>query len=110
MQQQSTNRTVLIIIGVVSLSLILGCRGRERVVTYDITKSGKDWVENETIQERRTPSGKVIKEKQTAYERVKCIGKHGKTIAVDSPEVCIKAGGRLVDELMVEEQTIKTKR
>ena len=105
-------QTASVMVSVLMVGLV-GCASKERVVTYDVTTSGKNWAENETIQERKGSDGKIVIEKQKVFEKVRCVGqkgKHkGKIIKVDSPEECLKMGGKIIDEVMVEEQTIQNK-
>lgn len=113
MKRQSFLPAVLMITSALMLALVLGCASKERIVTRDITTSGKNWTESEITQERKSPQGKIVIEKQKVFEKFKCIGqkgKHkGKALKIDSPEECLKAGGKIIDEVMVEEETIENR-
>lgn len=101
-----------VFIALLSASLMLptiGCASKERVVTYDVTKSGKNWAESQTVQERRGPGGKVSVDKQSVYEKVQCVDRKGRKIRASSADECIDLGGRVIDEMRIEEQTIKSR-
>ncbi len=89
--------------------LIVGCATKERVVTYDVTKSGENWVENQSVQKRQGPDGKIIVEEQSVYEKVKCVDRKGRKVKANSPDECIDQGGKIIDEILIEEQTLKNK-
>ena len=101
-----------VFIAVISASLMLpmvGCASKERVVTYDVTKSGKNWAESQSVQERRGPGGRVTVDKQSVYEKVQCVDRKGRKIKASSADECIDLGGRVIDEMRIEEQTIKNR-
>ena len=99
-----------VLISTAAISSLSGCTTREQVTTYDVTKTGKDWVKSESIQRYRAPSGRVTVEKQNVYEKINCIGRKGKKIDAATPEECIDRGGKVVDELYIEEESTKTSR
>ncbi|HEV2524313.1 MAG TPA: hypothetical protein VGU44_04185 [Gammaproteobacteria bacterium] len=88
-------------------SLLSGCVRTEQTSTEEVTTSGKNWVETHTRQATKGKDGKVRIEEQSFYEKVKCIGKNGKKIDVDSPEECIKKGGRVIDKIVTTETSEK---
>lgn len=85
---------------------LIGCVRTERVVTEEVTTSGKNWVETETTQAVKDRHGHVRVEKQSFYEKVKCVSKKdGHKIEADSPEACFKKGGKLVDKIITKESS-----
>lgn len=106
MKQQDLKIMNLVVIFSLAFGSILGC-DRARVVTYDVTKSGKNWTESETVQESRGRGGKRIIEKQYVHEKVGCVNKNNRKIKAASPEDCIRKGGRVVDETLIEEQMLE---
>lgn len=88
-------------------SLLSGCVRTERTSTEEVTTSGKNWVETHTRQAIKGRDGKVRIEEQSFYEKAKCIGKNGKKIDVQSPEECIKKGGKVVDKIVTTETSEK---
>lgn len=95
------------LIGITLISLGAGCTRSEKVTTYDMTKSGKNWAESESVQRRTGPDGKTSIEKQTVYEKVKCIGPKNKKTPANTPDECIRKGGKIVDEMIIEEESIR---
>jgi hypothetical protein len=91
-------------------SLLSGCVRTERTTTEEVTTSGKNWVETHTRQATKGKDGRVRVEEQTFYEKVKCIGKKGQKIDVESPEECIKKGGKIIDKIVTTETTEKRAR
>lgn len=88
-------------------SLLSGCVRTEQTSTEEVTTTGKNWVETHTRQATKGKDGKVRIEEQSFYEKVKCIGKNGKKIDVDSPEECIKKGGKVIDKIVTTETSEK---
>lgn len=98
---------VTILSAVVVCSLLSGCVRTERTTTEEVTTSGKNWVDTHTRQVTKGKDGKVQVEEQSFYEKVKCVGKNGKKIDVDSPEECFKKGGKVIDKIVTTESTAK---
>jgi len=109
MKRSNISRGALLIAGAAIIGSLLGCVTKESLVTREVASSGKDWVKNETTQEYRDVEGKRIKDKQVIYEKIKCVAKNGKTIKATTVEECIKLGGKIVDEVITEEQTIRNR-
>lgn len=101
----------LVVVGLMGLAFLVGCcnQCREKVVTYDVTKTGENWAESKTVQERRGPSGRVEVDKQSVYEEISCV-RNGVKIAASSQEACIKAGGKVVDNVIVDEESYRNRR
>jgi hypothetical protein len=109
MKKRYFRQFVFILISTTAMSSLSGCDTRERVTTYDVTKTGKNWVESESIQRYRAPNGKVTVDKQNIYEKINCIGRRGKKIDAATPDECIERGGKIVDEVYIEEESTSTK-
>jgi hypothetical protein len=91
---------------VVLCASLIGCVRTERVVTEEVTTSGKNWVETETTQAVKDRHGHVRIEKQSFYEKVKCVSKKdGHKIEANSPEECFKKGGKVVDKIITKESS-----
>jgi len=88
-------------------SSLSGCVRTERTTIEEVTTSGKNWVESCTRQATKGKDGKVRIEEQCFYEKVKCIGKNGKKIDVNSPDECIKKGGKIIDKIVTTETSEK---
>ncbi len=110
MQKIDSKKIILALISGIVLCSLLGCPAKEKVVTYEVTRSGQDWVEQETIEEHRRPGGRVVVEKQFVYEKVKCVDKKGRKIKALTPEECIAAGGKVIDVTVIEEETVQKKK
>ncbi len=108
MERIQKQRVVFAIGIALSVGLLGGCVNRgERTVTYEVNKSGDNWVENETIRESRDRHGHKKVETQTVYEKVKCENRKGQRIRAADPEECISLGGRVIDEVIVKEETVR---
>jgi hypothetical protein len=88
-------------------SLLSGCVRTERTTTEEVTTSGKNWVDTRTRQVVKGKDGKVRIEEQSFYEKVRCIGKDGEKIHVNSPEECFKKGGKVIDKIVTTESCAK---
>jgi hypothetical protein len=87
--------------------LVAGCVSRESVITREISEEGPNSVENSVIKERRTPNGRRIIEKEVVTETIRCVGKDGFLISAKSVQECIKKKGRVIDEVVVEQEKIR---
>jgi len=108
MNNHQVGRVALVLSTVIAIGLLAGCEAPERVTTHDVTTTGKNWVETESTQRYRAPSGKVTVEKQSIYEKINCIGRRGKKIDAATSEECIQRGGKIVDEVYIEEESTRT--
>ncbi len=85
---------------------LIGCVRSERIVTEEVTTSGKNWVETETTQSVKDKRGHVHIEKQSFYEKIKCVSKKdGRNIEADSPEACFKKGGKIIDKVITKKSS-----
>lgn len=86
------------------IAILAGCCStRDTIVTKEISKTGSDWSQSEVTQEYRNAQGKVVKDKQTVDQKVKCISKTGKRLSVSDADECLRKGGRIIDEVTVTE-------
>ena len=93
------------IISAAVICSLLGCVATERTSTNEVTKTGKNWVETETQQTTKGRNGNVRVENQSFYEKVKCIDRKGREVEVNSPEECLNNGGKIIDEVVIEESS-----
>lgn len=85
--------------------LLSACQPQETYVTRQISEEGPSSVKNTVIQERIGPHGKRrVVEKQVTKEKIQCVGKNGKIIPADTVEECMSQNGRIVDEVVIENQ------
>ncbi len=100
-------KTLLILMVAPVLCMVLGCSPkRDTVVTTEVSKTGKDWGQVESTQQYRTADGKVVKEKQIVNEKIRCVGKKGKKLPIDTFEECLEQGGKIVDEITTTEEQV----
>jgi hypothetical protein len=101
-----TRQAALFLIYVYVICLIGGCATREYLVTDQVSRSGRNWRETQSVQEYRGPRGENVKGKQVFYERIKCVGKHGKAIHARDVDECLYKGGRVIEEVETTEKVI----
>jgi len=106
MKSLNLSAALLIVSGLLGVALLQGCGSREKVTTYEVTRSGDNWAESETVQKRQGPGNRRVVEKQSVYEEIRC-EKNGVQVRVSSPEACIKAGGKVIENLIIDEQSMK---
>ncbi len=109
MKKHNIGQAILILLSAAVVCLGTGCVERERVTTYDVSKSGKNWAESESVQKYTGTDGKTSIEKQHVYEKIKCVNRKGQKISADSNEECLKKGGKIVDEMTIEEESIRSR-
>lgn len=107
--KQLNTHACLVLVSISAISLVGGCYRTEKITTYDVTKEGKNWSESQSVQRRTGADGKTSIERQTVYEKIKCVGPKNKKIPADTSEECIKKGGKVVDEMVIEEESILPK-
>lgn len=89
------------------VSFMNGCASTETIVTREISEEGTNTVKNTVIKESRRPYRRSTIEKEVVTENVRCVGKNGKNIPAETPEECIAKGGKVVDEVTVEQEKIR---
>lgn len=98
---------------VLGLSAILGgisgCNHRERVTAYEVTEAGEGWVESTAVEQHRGPHGKVVTEKESVFEGIRCVDRSGRQIKARTPQACRKAGGQVVKETVIQQEVTNNK-
>ncbi len=105
MELVNSKKIILALLTSTVLCTSLGCVRTDGSSAYTETTAGKNWVKNEAVVRHKTPNGRVILDTQSTYEKFKCIGKNGATIKAALPEECIRKGGKVYEETVIEETT-----
>jgi len=93
---------------IVLCAVLAGCKTDKTVYEqYTVTKTGKNEVESEVREEQRRRSGSSVVQRQIFREKRCCLGPNGEMIRAKTPEACIKAGGKMIDEVLIQERVIK---
>lgn len=104
MTQKRLTRIITLVSASTAIGLSVSC-APERTASRDVITTGDDWVKRESVQKHRDPCGHTTYEKQKFYEKSKCVDKKGRNISVSNRDECIKKGGKIIDEVVIEEQT-----
>ena len=83
--------------------LLSACARTQQTTVEEVTVTGPDCVETHVTQIKRAKNGRLKVKEQDYYEKIKCVDKHGRNIKANSPEQCLKKGGKIIDKVITQD-------